>query len=99
MPLNQKCVVIVAGETSGDLHGAHLVSAMKKKDSSLFFCGIGGKALKAEGVEILFDASELSVVGITEVFSKLPKILKAISSVKKVLKDLRPELILSLIHI
>lgn len=94
MPLNQKCVVIIAGETSGDLHGAHLVSAMKKKDSSLFFCGIGGQALKAEGVEILMDAAELSVVGITEVFSRLPKVLKGISSIKKALKDLRPGLII-----
>jgi len=94
VPLNQKCVVIIAGETSGDLHGAHLVRAMKKKDPSLFFYGIGGPALKAAGVEILMDAAELSVVGITEVFSKMPKVFKGISSVKKVLKERRPGLII-----
>ncbi len=90
----QKCVMIIAGETSGDAHGAHLVRAMKKKDPSLFFCGIGGDALKAAGVKILVDAKELSVVGITEVFAKIPKVLNGISTIKKVLQSLHPDLII-----
>jgi lipid-A-disaccharide synthase len=93
MPFAQKCVMIIAGETSGDAHGAHVVSAMKKKDPSLIFYGIGGEALRAAGVNILMDAKELSVVGITEVFAKLPKILDAISLIKNNLQRLSPELI------
>ena len=92
--LNQKSVVIIAGETSGDLHGAQLVRAMKKKDPSLFFSGIGGPELKTAGVEILMNAAELSVVGITEVFSKMSKVVKGISSVKNVLRERRPGLII-----
>ena len=92
--LNQKSVVIIAGETSGDLHGAQLVRAMKKKDPSLFFSGIGGPELKTAGVEILMNAAELSVVGITEVFSKMSKVVKGISSVKNVLSERRPGLII-----
>jgi len=94
MSSNQKCVMIVAGETSGDAHGAHLVRAMKKKDPSLFFCGIGGEALKAAGVDILLDASQLSVVGITEVFAKIPNVLNGISIIKKKMRKMHPGLII-----
>jgi lipid-A-disaccharide synthase len=90
----QKCVMIIAGEASGDLHGSRVVTAMRKKDNTLFFCGIGGQALKAAGVEILVDASELSVVGITEAFSKIPDLLKGLAVAKKTLKRLLPDLLI-----
>ena len=47
---NPFCVTILAGEVSGDQHGAKLVSAMKKKYPKLFFCGMGGDALRQAGV-------------------------------------------------
>ncbi|MEE8480998.1 MAG: hypothetical protein V3T59_07135, partial [Desulfobacterales bacterium] len=72
----QKCVMIIAGEASGDLHGSKLVMAMRKSNDSLFFCGIGGQALKNAGVRILVDASELAVVGITEAFPKIISLVK-----------------------
>ena len=89
-----KTVMIIAGETSGDAHGAHLVRAMKKMAPALVFCGIGGDALRAAGVEILVEARNLSVVGITEVFAKIPSVLKAISTVKKNLRQRRPSLVI-----
>jgi lipid-A-disaccharide synthase len=93
-PVEQQCIMIIAGEASGDLHGSHLVKAMRKKDQSLFFCGIGGQALKDAGTKILFDASRLAVVGITEVFSKIPDLLKGMTTAKRVLKTLRPDLLI-----
>ena len=90
----QKCVMIIAGEASGDLHGSRLVTAMRERNKALFFCGIGGQALKASGVRILFDASELSVVGITEAISKLPNLLKGMAVAKKTLKKLLPDLLI-----
>ncbi len=91
---DKKRVMIIAGEASGDLHGANLVRAMRKKDSSLLFCGIGGNALKNAGVDILVEASTLSVVGLTEVFAKLPAIWKGLSAAKKCLHNLRPSLLI-----
>ena len=91
---NQSCVAIIAGEASGDQHGAKLVEAMRKKNRTLFFCGIGGPALRQAGVRILVDASELTVVGITEVFSKLPGIFKGMGAIKKLLKSLKPDLLI-----
>jgi len=89
----QKCIMIIAGEASGDLHGSNLVRALRKKKNPLFFCGIGGTAMKNAGVKILVDASEISVVGGTEILSKVPSILKGLSVAKNLLKYLRPDLL------
>ena len=91
---NRKCVMIIAGEASGDQHGAKLVSAMRNRDGSLFFCGIGGQALQRAGVKIFIEASTLSVVGITEVFAKAPSLLKALRTAKRMLDRLRPHLLI-----
>ena len=91
---SQFCVTILAGEASGDQHGAKLVSAMQKKTPSLFFCGMGGDALRRAGVRIVVEASELTVVGITEVFVKIPAILKGMAKIKKLLKSLKPDLLI-----
>jgi lipid-A-disaccharide synthase len=89
-----RCVVIVVGEASGDLHAAKLVQAMKKKDRSLFFCGIGGRAMREAGVRILLDAAKVTAVGVTESLAKLPIILKGMVLVKRLLKSLKPDLLI-----
>jgi lipid-A-disaccharide synthase len=86
--------MIIAGEASGDLHGARVVEAMRRKVPDLFFFGIGGKALKAAGVRILVEAATLSVVGITEVFAKLPNLLRGMRCAKRALKQLKPDLLI-----
>jgi lipid-A-disaccharide synthase len=91
---SKKCVMIIAGEDSGDLHGSNLVKAMNSKEGALAFYGIGGEKLKNVGLQILFPSSELSVMGITEVFSKLPAIFKALGIVKKFLKSQKPDLLI-----
>ena len=86
--------MIIAGEASGDLHGANLVKAMAAVNPDLFFCGIGGRAMAAAGVRILLDAAVLSVVGITEVFAKLPDILNALTLTRQLLRSLKPDLLI-----
>jgi len=86
--------MIIAGEASGDLHGARLVEALRQKRPDLFLFGIGGKALKAAGVRILVDAASLSVVGITEVISKLPSLFRGMRRAKQALKELKPDLLI-----
>ena len=86
--------MIIAGETSGDQHGAKLVKAMQKRSKELVFFGIGGQALKEAGTDILIDAREISVVGLTEVFSKIPNILRSLRIVKKTFSTMRPNLLI-----
>jgi lipid-A-disaccharide synthase len=76
-------ILISAGEASGDMYGAQLIEAMRacwgKADrsptSTLEFFGAGGERMHAAGCDIVVDAKDLAVVGITEVVSHLPKIL------------------------
>jgi lipid-A-disaccharide synthase len=91
---NAKRIMIVAGEASGDLHGGNLVQAMHQIDPSLRFYGIGGKKLKAAGVELIADSADMAVVGLTEVVSKLGMILKVMAQMKALLKADRPDLII-----
>ncbi len=82
-----KRVLIIAGEASGDLHGGSLVKAVHRVAPDVRFYGIGGECLKKAGVELLFRNSQLAVVGITEVLTKLRSILRALGSVKKSLAE------------
>jgi lipid-A-disaccharide synthase len=86
--------MIIAGEASGDLHGARLVEALQRKAPGLFIFGIGGNSLKAAGVRILIDAATLSVVGITEVISKLPQLRHGMRCAKQALRELKPDLLI-----
>jgi lipid-A-disaccharide synthase len=88
------CVMIIAGEASGDLHGAALIAAMKKIDRSIFFCGIGGGRMKSQGLAALADSSEMAVMGITEIFSRIFTIFKISKAVKAALLEWRPDLLI-----
>lgn len=90
----KKQVMIVAGEASGDLHGAQLARAMRKKQSNIEFFGMGGAAMAASGVRILVDAASLSVVGITEVFARGGAILKGFRIIRRALMQIRPDLLI-----
>jgi lipid-A-disaccharide synthase len=87
-------VMIVAGEASGDLHGAHLVHSMREISQSISFFGMGGTELKDAGVEVLFDAARISVVGLTEVFSHLRDILAARRLLMQEMKSRKPALLI-----
>ena len=87
-------VMIVAGEASGDLHGANLVKAMLRHEPDLVFYGMGGVELAAAGVEILCDARKLAVVGAVEVLAHLPDIIAAQGVLKRRMKEDRPRLLI-----
>jgi len=69
-------LLLSAGEASGDMYAARLATALKQRvDVALF--GMGGPQMRAAGVEIITDYSEVSVVGITEVLKRLPSLIRA----------------------
>ena len=92
--MNSKRVLIVAGEASADLHGSHLVAALKRLDPRLTFCGIGGPRLQEAGVRILFSSSDMAVVGLTEVVSRLATLTRAYLTLRTLLRKDRPALII-----
>jgi lipid-A-disaccharide synthase len=92
--VNSRLVLIVAGEASADLHGSHLVTALKRLDPGLTFWGIGGPRMEEAGVRILFDSSEMAVVGLTEVLSRLATVTRAYLKLKTLLRKERPVLLI-----
>jgi lipid-A-disaccharide synthase len=66
-------LLIVAGEASGDLHGARLLSELRRLEPDLAVFGLGGDELRAAGLEPVAHSAEISVVGITEVLRILKR--------------------------
>jgi lipid-A-disaccharide synthase len=87
-------VLISAGEASGDAHAARLVAAIRERLPEAQFSGIGGDALAAQGVRLLFPASRLAVVGLMEVAERLPDVWRALKIIHQALKQERPALVI-----
>jgi lipid-A-disaccharide synthase len=69
-------LLLSAGEASGDMYAARLAIALKQRANVEIF-GMGGPQMRAAGVDIVTDYSEVSVVGITEILSHLPSLIHA----------------------
>lgn len=86
-------MLIVAGETSGDLHGARLVEHLRAERPDLSVFGIGGDEMERAGVRVAFHASELAVVGLVEVIGRLRTIRRAFRWIRQSLSRERPDLV------
>jgi lipid-A-disaccharide synthase len=73
MPAVSDPLLVVAGEASGDLHGARLIAELRRLDPGLEVFGLGGDEMRAAGLAAVAHSSEISVVGITEVLKILPR--------------------------
>ncbi|MBI2677943.1 MAG: lipid-A-disaccharide synthase [Candidatus Koribacter versatilis] len=69
-----KRILISAGEASGELYAVGLMRALKQRIPDAEFFGVGGEAMRAAGCDIVVESKHLSVVGITEIVSHLPKL-------------------------
>jgi lipid-A-disaccharide synthase len=81
---------ISAGEASGDIHAASLLAALRTLEPGLQAMGMGGPALTKAGCDVRFPMRLISLVGLTEVLSGLPRILKLLGEVKRALVENRP---------
>ncbi len=86
--------MIVTGEASGDLHGAHVVREIKKIFPTIECYGIGGTQMQQVGVDIHTNVSELSVVGLAEVLKHYPRLRKILNKTKYSLKQKKPDLLI-----
>ncbi len=82
----KKNIFISAGESSGDLHASNLVKKLKEIDKDFIFTGLGCEKMQNQGVRLIKKMDELAIVGVWEIISKLPLIMKLFGEVKKEIK-------------
>ena len=83
--------LIVAGEASGDLHGANLLVALRRLDPGVEAHGVGGERLRAAGLECIANSEELSVMGLAEVVRELPRLLTLSRKVRRAAVAFSPD--------
>lgn len=84
-------LLLSAGEASGDMYAARLAKALQERVDVQIF-GMGGPQMRAAGVEIITDYSEVAVVGITEILGHLPSLLRAMDRMVQEAERRKPAL-------
>ena len=85
-------ILIVTGEASGDLHGAHLVTALKELAPALQIVGVGGASMRAAGAELVKDIPQLDVMGLIGL-SAVKTMLQRIARIRALIKGERWDLV------
>lgn len=85
---------IVAGEVSGDLHGANLVRALLEFDKQAIFKGVGGPHLASAGIELIFGLDRLAFMGFFEVVKNLRTIQKNFKEIKQAITEFKPDAVI-----
>ena len=91
-----KTIAIVAGESSGDLLGSHLIRSLKSTRFDLKFIGVAGPKMLKEGALSYFPMEELSVRGYFEAFRKLFHLLTLRKNLLNQILDAKPDLFIGI---
>lgn len=83
-------ILIVAGEASADLHAARALTELGRIRPGLRAFGVGGPALRAAGLEALYPAEEICVMGLVEVLPRIPRILAILRGLTRAAEARRP---------
>jgi lipid-A-disaccharide synthase len=86
-----KQILLSAGEASGDMYAARLAAELRKRADVEIF-GMGGAQMRAAGVDVVTDYSEVSVLGITEILSHLPQLRRAMRNLVSQARERKPAL-------
>ncbi|MFW5999429.1 MAG: lipid-A-disaccharide synthase [Halanaerobiaceae bacterium] len=84
-------IMVVAGETSGDMHAARIVRELKNRVPGLEFFGMGSTRMAGEGVEILIDPLEFSTIGFADAIPNLRSHLNHLKILKRRMKLKQPD--------
>lgn len=89
--MNKEKIFIIAGEDSGDLHGAKLIASIKKINPTARFFGIGGNRMQKEGLRLSEHIKNLNVIGIFEVIKHYARIKKIFNNTLAEIKKIQPD--------
>jgi len=86
-------ILLSAGDLSGERHAADLVRSLRERLPDARFVGMGGRAMADAGVELHVDQRDLAIGGIFEIFSHLPRVIRAWRGMLRCLRETRPDLV------
>ncbi len=84
-------LLISAGEASGEMYGAQLIEALRRRVPDLECFGVGGERMQAAGCDLVVESKELAVVGITEILPRLPKIYSEFRKLVRAMDERKPQ--------
>jgi lipid-A-disaccharide synthase len=87
---------VLAGESSGDILGSRLMSALKARFGDVQFEGMGGPLMEAQGLDSLFPMDRLSVMGFIEPLKRLPELLRIRGSVFRHFRENPPDIFIGI---
>lgn len=87
---------ILAGEASGDVLGARLMTALRARRPDLRFAGVGGPRMEEAGFESLFPMQELAVMGLVEILPRIRSLSRRLDDAVRQISALRPDLIVTI---
>ena len=90
MMAEKPTIMIVAGEASSDLHGAHLLKALRKQGFEGLIAGVGGEHMRTEKFETIIPAESFSIAGLTEVILALPRMFSYLLRLTRWARKHRP---------
>jgi lipid-A-disaccharide synthase len=91
MTHSTKHILVSAGEVSGDIHAANLITKLKELNPSLSFFGIGGKKMEEAGVDMVERMDKFSIVGAWEALIELGKIRKIYKKLTEKIEEAKPD--------
>ena len=85
-----KKLFVLAGEVSGDMHAAGVIGELLKARPDLSVFGIGGQKLRVLGAELLYDTSQMSIMGFVDVLKHTGFLRRVIRDLKKAIRKEKP---------
>ena len=97
VPQPDPLIFLIAGEPSGDLLGARLMEAIRKRiKNKVSFSGIGGTHMEKQGLASIYPMSNLSVMGFFEVILKLPQIIRCFKKTIEQINSIKPSVVVTI---
>ena len=86
--------MLVVGEASGDVHGAHLVQALLEREPDLRIYGVAGELLEQTRFEVLFTVAKLTGMGLVELVGNATDLWRAYRLLRRTLRERKPSLLI-----
>ena len=92
--MSTRQVMISVGEPSGDLHAAHLLEQLNRREPQINCFGMGGARMRAAGFEAAIHSEQMAVMGLVEILRHFPRLYGVLRQMRQLLHARRPDLLI-----